>query len=472
MKRFVWMVALCIAAMLAVSGAGGRAYAAGCSATGSGGSLSASLSLAAGQTVTISSPSGYIRYAYNTGGAYSYIFDTAPATFTIGSAGNYSIQAYAVDSANALLWAGTMTLSCTSAATAATSSSDSIATNAKQSTQYVAPKVMVTATTAIGTLIGNNIKGAFSRVSSIQGRGISSGFAEASDPVMILAQASGTLPQANAVGEGLRKGLLDGRLGGFAEMSYSHLRSTEAGGQYDGDVKNGVAGVDYLVRRDLLVGVAGGYEWSNFNTSYNSGWLDGHGLTVAPYLGYSFDRFVLDMTVGHSWLQYDTLRGTNGPAYGSYDAERNFITSNLTATYYWRTLRIAPSAGLLFAREEAEAYTDSTGTRQAGVTSRMGRASLGGEIGHPVNLQDICTCSIEPFIKAKLNYDFLHNGQVLLANGQLSAVHDLTGQAGGGFRVTFGRYLVALIDSSYDTLGASNLYGWNVRGRLDFTFPF
>lgn len=409
-----------------------------------------------------------------TGG--SIIITVSATQSSLASSGSFTMAAGTATVAIANHSAGTpiTTLHCSAATTTTTTTTtgNTVASNAKQSTQYVAPKVMATATTAIGTLIGNNIKGAFSRVGSLQGRTGNTAFAGGDDPEGLLARATGSAPQANAVGDGLRQGLLDGKLGGFTEMSYSHLRSTEAGGQYSGDVKNGVVGVDYLVRPDMLVGLAGGYEWTNFTTTYNSGWLDGHGVTVAPYFGYTFDRFVLDLTLGHSWLQYDNLRGTSGRAYGSYDAERNFVTSNLTATYYWRTLRLAPTAGLLFAREEAEAYTDSTGARQDGVTTRMGRASLGGEIGHPVNLQDICSCSVEPFIKAKLNYDFLHDGQVILANGQLSAVNDVTGQAGGGFKVTIGRYIVALIDSSYDTLGASNLYGWNVRGRIDFTVPF
>jgi hypothetical protein len=68
-------------------------------------------------------------------------------------------------------------------------------------------------------------------------------------------------------------------------------------------------------------------------------------------------------------------------------------------------------------------------------------------------------------VKAKLNYDFRRDGQP-------SAVNDLTGQLGGGFRLGFGRYIAAVIDGSYGTLGASGLEGWNMRGRIDFTLPF
>src|SRR5690606_9381010 len=115
-------------------------------------------------------------------------------------------------------------------------------------------------------------------------------------------------------------GLLDGRLGGFAEMSYSHLRSREAGGEYVGDVKNGVAGLDYKLADNVLVGLAVGYEWTDFTTIYNRGWLEGQGVTIAPYFGYAFDNFVLDVTLGRSWLTYDTMRGTGTAAYGSYNA--------------------------------------------------------------------------------------------------------------------------------------------------------
>jgi hypothetical protein len=394
-------------------------------------------------------------------------------TYSIPTAGTYTLKVYtAVSNGTASI---SISATCAAGAeAAATTTGSTISTNAKQSTQYVAPKVMATATTAIGTLIGTNVKGAFSRVGGgVNGRATGTALAGDAPAEVILADASGGLPRTNADSlGGLKQGLLDGKLGGFAEMSYSHLRSREAGGEYVGDVKNGVAGIDYKIQPNLLIGLAAGYEFSAFKTIYNAGWLDGQGLTLAPYLGYAFENFVLDLTVGHSWLAYDTLRGTGGATYGSYNAERNFVTSNLTATYGWQGLRLAPSIGLLYARETAEAYIDSRGAQQGEVTSQMGRASIGGEIGKPLDLSGVCVCSFEPFVKVKLNYDFKHNGRVTLANGQLSAVNDVTGQIGGGFRLSYGRYLALVIDSSYDTLGASDLEGWNIRGRVDFTLPF
>lgn len=471
--RGLRVAAVAAIAGLALGGVTGKALAAACNFTGTG-MIDKAASLGVGDTLTFSSSTGYVRYAYlKGGGMYNYIFAPSPATVTITTAGTYSVVLIGVDAGNSVNYSASLTLTCVSAATTTQTSGNTIASNAAQSTQYVAPKVMSTATTAIGTLIGTNVRGAFSRVGSgIQGRSTGTALAGDVAPEIVLADASRDMPRVNAGASGLKQGLLGGKLGGFAEMSYSHLRSREAGGEYVGDVKNGVAGLDYKLRDDLLIGIAAGYEFSDFTTIYNSGWLDGEGLTIAPYFGYAFDNFVLDITLGRSWLNYDVMRGTGGPAYGSYDATREFITSNLTATYGWRGLRLAPTAGLLFARETAEAYIDSTGVRQDEVTSKMGRVSLGGEIGRPLDVGDLCVCSFEPFIKAKLNYDFLHDGRVVLANGQLSAVNDVTAQLGGGFRIGLYRYLVAVIDGSYDTLGATDLEGWNVRGRVDFTLPF
>lgn len=469
----LWVAVLCAVAACFLVATPKRVEAAGCSVSGDG-HIDAWVSLQAGQTVTITSASGYVRYAYVQSGAYNYVSAPSPVSFAISSTGDYSVVAYAVDAANTLLWTGAVSMSCSSPPDSSSSTNpSSIANNGAKSTQYVAPKVMSTATTAIGTLIGTNVRGAFSRVGSgVQGRGTGTALAGGTAREIVLADASRELPRANAAGSGLRQGLLDGKLGGFAEMSYSHLRSREAGGEYVGDVKNGVAGLDYKLRDDLLIGVAAGYEFTNFTTIYNLGWLDGEGLTIAPYIGYAFSNFVLDVTVGRSWLNYEAMRGVGGPAYGSYDATREFITSNLTATYGWQGLRLAPTVGLLFARETAESYTDSSGMRQDEVTSKMGRASLGGEIGRPLDMGGLCVCTFEPFIKAKLNYDFLHDGRVILANGQLSAVNDITGQLGGGFRLGLYRYIAAVIDGSYDTLGATDLEGWNIRGRVDFTLPF
>lgn len=452
----------------------GCAAVAGGSLNGTTQSISYTGTFNAGDTITITNSSSDYSFTQLSGGSQTVSSGTGVTTLTYSqpSAGTFTFQIYT--SVTSGLATFSVSATCVGGSAASTTTS-SIATNAKQSTQFVAPKVMATATTAIGTLIGSNVKGAFSRVGGgLDGRGPTTALASNAPAEVILAEATGNNgPRTYAdAPTGLKQGLLDGKLGGFAEASYSHLRSKEAGGEYVGDVKNGVAGLDYKIQDNILLGVAVGYEMSNFATIYNRGWLDGKGVTIAPYMGIAFSNFVLDITVGRSWLDYENLRGSNGIAYGAYDANREFVTSNLTATYGWQGLRLAPSVGVLFAREIANAYIDSRGAQQDEVTSSMGRASFGGEIGRPLDLTGVCVCRFEPFLKAKLNYDFKHDGRVVLANGQLSAVNDMTGQLGGGFRVGFGRYLAAVIDGSYDTLGASDLEGWNVRGRVDFTLPF
>ena len=69
--------------------------------------------LSAGETVTVTSTSGFVRFGYTTGGMYNYSFHASPYTFTAPTNGPFDLITYNVDAANALTWSGTAGMSCT-----------------------------------------------------------------------------------------------------------------------------------------------------------------------------------------------------------------------------------------------------------------------------------------------------------------------------------------------------------------------
>lgn len=252
-------------------------------------------------------------------------------------------------------------------------------------------------------------------------------------------------------------------LGMWVNGIYSHVDKSEAGGEFDGDVYNFVGGVDYRITQRVVAGVALGYEHSDITTKFNSGTFKGDGFTVAPYVGVSLTpNWSADLSVGHTWLNYDTERNNNA-VNGTFDANRWFGAANLNGTYTANRFVLMPKVGVMYLNEEQDSYTDSTGAAVAGSTIKLGRASAGGSVGYQFG-------SFMPYVKLIGEWDFEHPGSVALSNGTMSAVDDFGGVAGAGVNFNINSQLSGTVEGSYNSIGRSDLDVWSGQAKLRYKF--
>lgn len=244
-----------------------------------------------------------------------------------------------------------------------------------------------------------------------------------------------------------------------------------SGAAFDGRLYSVLAGVDYkVVPQQLLIGIAGGWERYDLDTSFNGGTFKGTGYTVGPYLGLKITpTLVLDVWAGWTRVNYDlTSTAAGAPESGSFDANRYFVSANLTGHFAWEGFRITPRAGVLYASEKQPEYTSSLGTVVAAQTIELGKLTFGPEIGYRFELASM-GLSVEPFAFIRGEYDFARSGAVTLGTAVLRPER-WGARAGGGLTASSRSGLSLRLAASYDSIGRSGEQV--IRGEARFGLRF
>ena len=268
-----------------------------------------------------------------------------------------------------------------------------------------------------------------------------------------------------ALGVGKSAGGMSKRAGILVQGGWTTVDNNEAGGQFDGDIFNVIAGIDYKPQKfndRLLIGLALGYEDVDVTTAFNNGSLEGNGFTIAPYFGYKFNKsWGLDASVGVSFLNYDNSRDSNA-ATGGFNAKRLFGSSNITGNFQRKKLRITPKFGVLALGEKQDSYTESDGTAVGDVNIHLVRLNASSELGYSV------AKGVEPFIRAGLEYDVNRNGAVALTGTTLSS----SDEAGGAFAlgVNFSRKKIIGQVVGTSTQFKDELTTWGASARIRINF--
>ncbi len=163
----------------------------------------------------------------------------------------------------------------------------------------------------------------------------------------------------------------------YSDIAYqfSPLRSS-------GDVKVGLAGIDYTFDNNVILGVAAGYDRTDVDLNFSSGKLTGNGYTVAPYIGMLINKnFAIDATIGFGRTNVDTLATIppslgGGIVTGSTHSDRNLGSLGLTYREVFGAWTLTGRAGLLTVHDKLGAYTLSNGTFVPDGTVNLTQARL------------------------------------------------------------------------------------------------
>ena len=124
------------------------------------------------------------------------------------------------------------------------------------------------------------------------------------------------------------------------------------------------AGLSYK----YILGVALGYEASNYVTNFNIGNERTRGYNLSPYFAYLMsDTWSVDLSLGYG--QFNTRQSRTLPTgaltsiavNSEFDSTRSFASLNLTNVSSWGNWKLTGSLGALATRREQDAYTESLG---------------------------------------------------------------------------------------------------------------
>ena len=172
--------------------------------------------------------------------------------------------------------------------------------------------------------------------------------------------------------------------GGFTRVD-NDFRATD----FDGNIIIGLAGADYWITEDILIGGFGGVEVTDVDTEFNLGELDSDGFTVGLYGAFLFaENFSLEAQFGTTFTDTDMDRN-EGLVTGETEALRLFGSLGVTGNFEIHNFLFSPTVRHLLATEEVDSFTESDGTRvgtqhvDLGVLQFGGRAAYGFEKFEP-----------------------------------------------------------------------------------------
>jgi outer membrane autotransporter protein len=252
----------------------------------------------------------------------------------------------------------------------------------------------------------------------------------------------------------------------WADTTYTGF-SRDGPAATDGHASVATGGLDYRFSQPLIVGVMVGYENQNFNTTFNGGYLRGSGPTAGPYASWQpLPSVILNVAVGRAILDYSMSDGTGA---GSYSARRDYVSASLVGNWRRGPWRFTPRANIYYARENHDGYVDSTGAAVPGATVKLGRASVGPEIGYTI-VAPGGTWAIEPFAFGALDCDTVSQPGIVGADGIVVTDSKCGGRAGGGVKAVTAGNFSGLLGASYNSIGRSDQSSWSLRASAQLRF--
>ncbi|MFT5448167.1 MAG: hypothetical protein ACI9DC_003346 [Gammaproteobacteria bacterium] len=215
------------------------------------------------------------------------------------------------------------------------------------------------------------------------------------------AVANGFMLQGNgmAAGEGMAY-----PVGVWGSFSRTDSKDDSAARTFKSDRNQFLGGVDISPWKDVIVGVALGYENSDVSTPVNGGNQDIEGFTAAPYVAVLLNEtFSIDVSVGISKIDITQSRVLSGTTISSkVDSTRTFMAGNINASRTFGNLLLTGKLGGLYARDSQDSFIESGGAlsiSNAARSFRLGQVRLGAEASWLMG-------EFEPFASLTLEHDY------------------------------------------------------------------
>lgn len=210
------------------------------------------------------------------------------------------------------------------------------------------------------------------------------------------------------------------------------------GDDFDGTTLNGVAGADYKVNGNVVIGALVGFENDDFDDigGSNSS-LKGSGFTLGGYVGAVIGSGIMvDGLLSYSWLDYDISNGTDT---GSFDAGRVSGAFNVSGSATMDNgVMFTPKLGFTIASEKQDGFTDTGSNVYGDETITSGRVSAGTKIERDYVMENGLV--IQPFVSAYAEYDFSNRDNEPASTGQPDV--------GDGFGARLGAGIAAQLSDS------------------------
>jgi hypothetical protein len=262
---------------------------------------------------------------------------------------------------------------------------------------------------------------------------------------------------------GLSAGDGDYRWGAWGSFTYTDSENDSVLARSESSRTSFIGGADWTPWSDnVIFGVAVGFEHIDTETAFNGGEQQVDGITIAPYIAAFWgENFSADLTAGYTSLNADQFRTQAGAVVSSeVDSDRMFASANANYTRAIGAWRFGARAGLLYARDKADAFTESDGTSRQAATFKLGMLTVSAEAAYSAG-------AWEPFGSLAYENDF---SKTDVQVGGISVSPDDAGVVAGiGVRY-YGTDNVTSVIQVNSVFGRDNIdeHTFNATIRADF----
>jgi hypothetical protein len=143
------------------------------------------------------------------------------------------------------------------------------------------------------------------------------------------------------------------------------LENTFSRTAFYGATQQVLIGYDFTRSDKYVLGIAGGYEASNYVTQFNAGNEKTGGYNINPYFAWLMSNaWSLDLIAGYGKFKTDQSRAAvvAEPVDSSFSSKRSFASTNLTNISGSGNWKLTSSLGYLWSKRDQDGYTESDGT--------------------------------------------------------------------------------------------------------------
>jgi len=152
----------------------------------------------------------------------------------------------------------------------------------------------------------------------------------------------------------------------WISTAINSLENTFSRTAFYGATQNLLVGFDLTRSDKYVLGISGGYEASNFVTTFNSGNEKTRGYNANPYAAWLIsDAWSLDLIGGYGKFSTDQSRTvgtgalTSAAVDSDFSSKRSFASTNLTNVSTWGDWKLTSSLGYLWSKRDQDAYTEN-----------------------------------------------------------------------------------------------------------------
>lgn len=222
------------------------------------------------------------------------------------------------------------------------------------------------------------------------------------------------------------------------------------------------SGVDYLVKPNVLMGVALQVDFAELEAGTAK--TQGRGYMVGPYVTVKLSEN-LYFDGRYAWGKAENKTSQSGVSPDRFDSERQLATASLTGQFLWKELLIQPKAELAWFSEKTEEFTNSSSALIPSVETEIGTLTFGPKISKTISADE--NGIIKAFATVNGIWTFSEkNSQSATTSGIASANNGVRFRLGTGLELQTVDQLGLGFSVYYDGLGDSDYEAYGFSGSI------